>query len=267
MRLAWAFFSRDALIATSYRTTFIAELAGNVLILCVFYFIGQTVGVDEIPALEKYGGNFLAFLLIGIALTDCVGVSMTTFARQIREGQMTGTLEITLMSPVSLPVLLIYSSLWSYFFSTVRLILYLLLGGIIYSVGLEQANLVSGLAIFLLTILSFMGVGILWAAIVLLIKRGEAVMTMAGTVVILVSGVLYPSSVLPGWLQRLSDLSPLTYALDGMRLALLQGYDLSRMGSIVWILCAFSVFLMAAGMAAFSAAVRAARRTGSLAQY
>lgn len=267
MRLAWAFFSRDALIALSYRTTFIAELMGNVLILCVFYFIGKTVGVEEIPALEKYGGNFLAFLLIGIALTDCVGVSLTTFARQIREGQMTGTLEITLMSPVSLPVILLYSSLWSYFFSTVRLLLYLVLGGLIYSVGMEQANVGAGLAVFLLTILSFMGIGILWAGIVLLIKRGEAVMTMAGTVVILVSGVLYPASVLPEWLQTLSDLSPLTYALDGMRLALLQGYGLDQMGSIVTSLLTFAAVLMVVGLAAFTWAVRVSRRTGSLAQY
>lgn len=85
MRLAWAFFKRDALIATSYRTAFAVQLLGNIVILGVFYFVGRTLRGAEIPALARYGGSYLAFLLIGVALTDCVGVSLTTFAKQIRK--------------------------------------------------------------------------------------------------------------------------------------------------------------------------------------
>src|SRR5262245_1270689 len=116
-RVAWEFFRRDATIALSYRFSFLVQLLGNFLVLGLFYFIGKTVGPQKIPALEPFGGSFLAFLLIGIALGDSVGVSLTTFAAQIREGQLTGTLEATLMSAVPLPLILLFSSLWNYFFS------------------------------------------------------------------------------------------------------------------------------------------------------
>ncbi len=267
MRLAWAFFVRDAIIAFSYRATFIVELFGNLLVLGVFYFIGKTIGTQKIAALEPYGGNFLAFLLIGIALTDCVGVSLSTFGRQIREGQTTGTLELTLISPVSLPVILIYSSLWAYLFSAVRLVLYLVLGGLLYRVGMAQANLVSALVIFLLTVLSFMGVGIVWAGIVLLVKRGESIMTAAGYLVILVSGVLFPGAVLPDWMQWISSWSPLTHALEGMRLALLRGFALGQMMPLVLKLIAFAAIWMTLGIATFNWAVRISKRAGSLAEY
>ena len=89
--LAWAFFRRDAIVAYSYRVSFVAQLFGNLLVLGLFYYVGRAIGDSPLPAFDAYGGNFVAFLLIGIALTDCVGVSLVSFAAQIREAQTTGT--------------------------------------------------------------------------------------------------------------------------------------------------------------------------------
>ena len=40
---------------------------------------------------------------------------------------------------------------------------------------------------------------------------------------LVVSGVYYPVSVLPGWLQAVAKISPATYALRGLRHAILNG--------------------------------------------
>jgi ABC-2 type transport system permease protein len=267
MRLAWAFLKRDALIAVSYRLAFGLSLVEVFTILTVFYYLGKTFGPSEIPALARYGGSFLAFLLIGVALTDCVTLSLTTFARQIREGQMTGTLETTLMSPVRLSAILIYSSLWAYFFSAIRLLVYLVVGGMLYGVNMEKLNALSAVTVFVLTVLCFMGLGMLWAGVVLLIKRGEAVMNLMGYVVILMSGVLFPSGMLPGWVQWISDLIPLTHALEGMRMALLQGRTLFDLAPIVGKLILFAVLLQTMGLVGFNMAVTATKKAGSLSEY
>jgi ABC-2 type transport system permease protein len=267
MNLAWAFFKRDALIAISYRLSFILSLVEVFTILTVFYYLGRTLGNREIPALARYGGNFLAFLLIGVALTDSVTLSLTTFARQIREGQMTGTLETTLLSPVRLAWILIYSSLWAYFFSAIRLVLYLSVGSILYGVDMFQANILSALVIFILTVLCFMGLGMLWAGVVLLMKRGEAVMNLAGYALILLSGVLFPVEMLPTWVQHAANFIPLTHSLEGMRLALLQGKALQDLMPIVYMLLVFGVVLQTLGIATFNLAVDVTKRVGSLAEY
>jgi ABC-2 type transport system permease protein len=267
MRRLWAFFVRDALIAFSYRASFFAQLAGNLLILGVFFFIGRTVGAETSAALAPYGGNFFAFLLVGLSLGDCVGVSLTTFASQIREGQVTGTLEVTLMSSLRLSLMLIYSSLWNYFFAFVRFVLYLAVGSVLYGVSFQQANIPVALLMFLLTVLSFLGIGVLWASLVLLIKRGEAIMTTAGYAVILISGVLFPPAVLPPWIRVFSDLIPLTHALEGMRLALLKGFGLVELAPILFKLLLFSVVLLAIGFSAFDRAVRRAKELGTLTQF
>ncbi len=267
MRLAWAFFKRDAAIAISYRTSFIVTLLGNLVALIVCYYIGQMIGNTDIPALKKYGGSYLAFLLIGISLTDSVAISLTTFATQIREGQTTGSLEATLMSPVTLPAILIYSSLWSYFLSAIRFAIYLSLGMVFYGVGMGSANIGAAVMIFVLTVASFAGIGMIWASMVMLIKRGESLMNLAGAGMVLLGGVLFPVSVLPTWLQHVTDFIPLNHGLEGMRLALLRGYGLADMLPVVWKLLAFTVILVGAGIGTFNFAVWASKEHGSLSQF
>ena len=267
MNLAWEFLKRDALIAISYRTAFISQMVGNLLILAIFYFIGKLFATADIPSLERYGGNYAAFLLIGIALADSLSVSVSTFAAQIREGQMTGALEATMMSPVKLWRILIYSSMWSYILCGLRFGLYLLLGLVFFSVDLEQADLFAGLTVFLLTVFAFAGLGMIWASIVMLVKRGEAMMNLVGGAFMLLGGVMFPITVLPGWMQIMSALIPLTYGLEGMRLALLQGYGLDQLTQPILILIAFSVLLITIGILCFNWAVWLVKERGSLTQF
>jgi ABC-2 type transport system permease protein len=265
--LAWAFFRRDAIVAYSYRVSFVAQMLGNLLVLGLFYYVGQAIGDRPLPAFAPYGGNFVAFLLIGIALTDCVGVSLVSFAAQIREAQTTGTLEATVMSPVSLPLILVYSSLWNYFLCGIRFLLYLVIGSRLYGLDISHGNFAAALLIFLLTVLCFMGIGILWAGIVMLVKRGESLMTAAASLVLLVSGVLYPVELLPDVLQTIGGLVPLTHALEGMRLALLKGATVAELSATLISLSGFAIVLLTVGIGAFDRAVAIAKHTGSLTQY
>jgi ABC-2 type transport system permease protein len=171
------------------------------------------------------------------------------------------------MSPVTLPEILVYSSLWSYFLSAIRFAIYLLLGIAFYGVGMGDANIGAAIIIFLLTVASFAGIGMLWASTVMLIKRGESLMNLAGAAMVLLGGVLFPVTLLPGWLQRVTDFIPLNHGLEGMRLALLRGYGLADMLPVVWNLLAFTVVLVGAGIAAFNFAVWASKEHGSLSQF
>lgn len=265
--LAYAFLRRDATIEVSYKFSFMVQMLGNVVLLVVFYYIGQLIEGSRIPAIEAYGGNYLAFLLIGLALTETVGVSLTTFAKQIREGQLTGSLEITLLSPVSLNRILAYSAFWPYLMSLVRFFIYLIIGATFYQVGFAQADVFAGIVIFLLVVVSFAGLGMCWASVVLIIKRGEAVLTLLSYLFIIASGVIFPVALLPGWVQSLAQWIPLTHGLEAMRLALLQGASLSEQSGLVSMLVLFAVGLLMLGMLAFNMAVHIAKRAGSLAQY
>ena len=83
----------------------------------------------------------------------------------------------------------------------------------------------------------------------------------------MLAGVYYPISVLPDWLEPLSRALPLTYALDAMRLTMLQGSSLYEVRSDIVALAAFTVVLTPVALFVFRLALRRAKMEGSLIQY
>jgi ABC-2 type transport system permease protein len=144
---------------------------------------------------------------------------------------------------------------------------YLLLGVLVFGFSLSQANFATALVVLLLSIASFSGIGILSAALVLIVKKGDPVAWVFGSVSGLLAGVYYPVSVLPDWLEPLSRFLPLTYALDGMRMAMLKGSSLYEVRVDLLALLAFTAVLTPLAFLAFRKALKRAKMEGSLIQY
>jgi ABC-2 type transport system permease protein len=70
--------------------------------------------------------------------------------------------------------------------------------------------------------------------------------------------------VLPGWMQALSVISPATYALEGIRAAVLDGAGLGEVWGDLWPLLVLGAVCVPLGLAVFKAGERYAKRTGKL---
>ena len=80
-------------------------------------------------------------------------------------------------------------------------------------------------------------------------------------------GVYYPTHVIPSWLHSVSAALPLTYGLRALRRTLLEGWTLAQVLPDLEMLLLFDAVLGMVGVAAFTVALRHARRSGTLAQY
>jgi ABC-2 type transport system permease protein len=267
MSVAAAFLKRDLSLTLSYRLSFVLQIFGIFFSVASFYFLSRLFGASLVPQLEQYGGDYFSFVLIGIAFSGYLGLSLSTFSASIREGQTMGTLEIMLLSPTRLSSILFSSSLWSYLFTTLSVVVYLVIGSIIFGFDVSHANFITALVILILSITSFSGIGILSAAIVLVVKKGDPVAWVFGSLSSLLAGVYYPISVLPDWLTPLSRVIPMTYALDAMRLAMLKGSSLFEVRFDILVLFGFSLVLTPLAFLVFRNALKRAKMEGSLIQY
>jgi len=78
---------------------------------------------------------------------------------------------------------------------------------------------------------------------------------------------MFPIQSLPRPLFLLARALPLTYAIDGMRRALLQGHSLLAMAPTLTALAGFAVVLLPLALAALSLSLRRARQNGTLSFY
>jgi ABC-2 type transport system permease protein len=239
MSVATAFLKRDVSMALSYRMSFVLRIFGIFFSVASFYFLSRLFGGAMVSQLDQYGGDYFSFVLIGLAF----------------------------ISPTRLSTILLSSSLWSYLQTTINVIIYLIIGALVFGFNVSQANFITAIVVLILSIVSFSGFGILSAAVVLVIKQGDPISWLFGSFSTLLAGVYYPISVLPGWLTPLSHALPMTYALDAMRLAMLKGASLYDVRLDVMVLLGFSVVLTPIAFYAFKLALKRAKIEGSLIQY
>ncbi len=262
-----AFLRRDIRIQITYRLATLLQLLGILMSVAAFYFVARLLGPAASPYLTEYGGDYFAFVLIGIAFGGYQAVGLYAFSEAIRSGQMQGTLEAILVTPTRLETFLGTSVLWSFLLASAQVVLYLGVGIILFGAPLGPANIGTALLVLLLSLLAFSGLGILSAAFILVTKRGDPVNFVLGGLSTLLSGVYYPVGVLPPWLQSVSFLLPMTHALRAMRLALLQGAGPSQVGTELAWLALFAALALPAGVLAFRRALRRARSEGTLTQF
>ena len=267
LQIALAFLRRDFFNQASYRFAFFLQFFGVLFSVTLFYFLSQLLGDTAAPFLEPYGGDYFSFVLIGIAFSGYFGVGLSSFATSLREAQTTGTLEAMLATPTGLSTIIVSSSLWDYLMTTLRVLTYLLVGAGLMGMDLSGGNLPAALLVLILTVLVFSSLGILSASFVMVLKRGDPVTWMFNGLSTLLGGVYYPITVLPDWLQAISRLLPVTYALEAMRLALLQGASFAELWPNILALLIFGVTLLPASLLIFRYAVRRAKEDGSLTHY
>jgi ABC-2 type transport system permease protein len=266
LRVVWAAFVRDRQTALSYRTSFMLSMVASVVNILGVFFLSRAFGAAGSGLIAQYGGNYFSFAIVGIAFTNFMALGLGGIGTRVREGQLMGTLELMLLSPNRLGVLLLSSSLWSHVVSLGTLLLYLLAGAVL-GVHLGQANVPMAVLSLALAIVSFNALGLLAASFVIVLKQGNPVTWLIGTASVLLSGVFYPTSVLPDWMRGVGQLLPLTQALELMRRSVLNGEGLTTLWGPFLALLFLTVVLLPGGLFACHLAVRVAQTDGSLSQY
>jgi ABC-2 type transport system permease protein len=262
----WAFLKRDFENTTSYKLSFVLGILNIFLSILMFYFISRLIGSSAAQHLDVYGGDYFAFYLVGAAFSAYFWTWFSTFAGTIMAGQASGTLEIMLATPTKLPTILLASSAFKFIYTTINVILYIV-AGILLGVNFGSANLGAASVIFILTILTFSSLGLISAALILIFKRDDPVAWFLGQIGTLLGGSLFPITILPLWLQKVSAINPITYALRSMRLALLQGHTISMLSNDILALIIFSAVLFPLGMLFFNFCIKKAKKDGSLLKY
>jgi ABC-2 type transport system permease protein len=267
IKTAFAFIKRDFLLAISYKAMFVIQFLSIFFGVTVLYYVGEVFGNVASLVLNPYGGNYFTFLLLGIAFLDYHAVSLRVFSNSIQESQMMGTLEIILLSPINLSAMLWYSSLWGYIFTSLRFLVYLLLGVLLFGLNIGNANILTTFLILTLSIVSFASMGVFLAGIVMFFKRGDSINVILSSVSMFLGGVPYPIEVLPDWIRHFSNFLPLTHALNGMRMAIIRGYSPYQVLPEIAFLIIFSLIFFPLGTLFFKFTVQRAKINGTLTHY
>ena len=205
------------------------------------------------------------YLLVGALLWGYLSLVFMEAAYAIAWERWEGTIEYTFMAPVRRMTHLMGICLFAIGYGLVRTFIVLLAAIAIFNPDFSHANLAGVLVVLAASLVPLVGLAILTSVLPLLSpQKGEQMSFALQGFMLLVSGVYYPLSVLPLPLQVAGMVSPLTYALAGMRRSLLDGAGVGEQLPTVAILLAMGAVLIPIGVMVFTWAEGRAKRLGLL---
>src|ERR671914_1093856 len=187
-------------------------------------------------------------LLIGAVIWAYLGIIFEFLTETVAWERWEGTIEYTFMAPLSRPMYLLGTGVFAVIYGIVRAVLLFGVVALFFELEMPEANFVSALVLLGIASISFTGIGMMTAVLPLISpEKGAQLGFVAQGMLLVVSGVYYPTSVLPEWMQWISVISPATYALDGIRDAILAGDGVTEMGDEIWPLLVIGAFAVPLG--------------------
>ncbi|MDA4128340.1 MAG: ABC transporter permease [Thaumarchaeota archaeon] len=171
------------------------------------------------------GGNYLQFAVAGIILQNGFSSALQS-GTSIVDDLTSGFLQKVLVTPVNRSAILLGRLLSDAFRVLVQSAIILVLA---FALGATVVTGIPGILLIFLTVAFF---GLAWSGISLTIglrtKSAETVFGIGGTLtfpLLFMSSALVPVGFMPGWIQTVSKLNPISYTVDAVRVLTSTGFD------------------------------------------
>jgi ABC-2 type transport system permease protein len=195
--------------------------------------------------------NYFEFMAPGLMAMVIMMAAMIGLAGSISRERELGTLDGILSAPVSRLSIVVGKSFAQGVRGLLQAVITLILAMLLFGVVIHGSLGVLVL-LLILTVFSFIGIGIMISAIA---REQETAMTIMMTLMfpmIFLSGALFPIQQMPIAMQWISKVIPLTYAVEALRKCIVLGTSLSGMTTEIWVMLGFGVVFTAIAIPVFS---------------
>jgi ABC-2 type transport system permease protein len=206
-----------------------------------------------------------SWLLIGAIVWSYLGMVFGLLVEMVQWERWEGTIEHTFMAPLSRTMHLLGTGIFAVLYGIVRTAALFVVVALFFHLRLPHADYGAALVVLLVASVSFIGIGMMTSVLPLISpEKGVQLGYIAQGLLLVVSGVYYNVSVLPGWMQALARISPATYALRALRKSIIDGAGVGSLWGDIWPLLVIGAIAIPLGLEIFRRGERYAKRHGKL---
>ena len=260
---AVAVLRRDFQLFLSYRLRFASQMLSAVFGVLLFYYLSRLVSVRQFPTHDDY----FAFVVVGLAVMELLTATVHTVPANLRSELLSGTFERMVVSPFGPLGGIVALSLFPMIMAIVMATITIAVAGALFGLPLSWPTVPFVLPAIVLGMFAFLPLALLLASAVLIVKQAGNIATFLISGLALASGSFFPVSVLPSAVRWISDVQPLTPALELIRHELVGGVIPGSAWLAAAKLAGFAIVLLPLSLVSVSRAIKVCRRRGTLIEY
>ena len=224
----------------------------NLFSMYFFFLLASYVGKGDVTP---------EYVIIGNMIQSIATSTLYSTSNISSMEKHTGTLDSMLTAPSRLFYVFFGKSAFGIVNGIVSVSVSMSFAVFIFGVDFGSANLVAIAVIGLLTCLSLAGMGLAIGSFGLYLRTSAIIASLFSYIGLLICGVNFPVSYLPGWLQIFSHAMPLTYAVEATRMAV-GGAALSAISQPLTIMVALGAVYLVISWFVFGMFEKISRKTG-----
>lgn len=201
------------------------------------------------------GGSSFDFVAPGFIAMNVMMSGLTALGAALARERESGTLAGVLMAPIARTAIIlgktISFTIRNLFQGAITITMAILVFGITI-----RGNPLLIAAILIIGTISFLGLGIVATAITKEQESAQLILGLLQFPMMFLSGVLFPIEQMPSFLQSVSKVLPLTYAVDALRKVMILGAGIESVILPIVILIVLGVITMTLGVPLFDRAVK-----------
>ena len=213
-----------------------------------------------------YPESTTQFIVVGNAIQSMSFSAVFAVANITSQDKWQGTLPSTMVTPANRIALFIGRAWFQVLLSALIAAAGLVYAAVIFGVSFASADFAGIAVVVLLTSVAMISFGLLISAVGLYMRTALIVANIFLFVTLLLSGVNFPVTALPAWLQPVSWVIPLTWGTQGLRMAI-AGTSLAGLLPTIGWEALDGLLVLAAGYAFFTGFESLSRRTGRFEEY
>jgi len=259
---AVAILKRDYVVFRSYRLRFLSEVVAASLGVALFYYVSRLVSGGGFESSDEY----FAYAVVGLAVLEVLTAALMAMPLSLRQELVAGTFERALVSAFGPVPYVLAMSIFPFLTAVFGATITIAVGWLVFGMPVDWTTVPLALPAAVLGYVAFLPFAILLTAAVFVFKRVGAGVGLLVTCLSLVAGVLFPVALLPSWIEWLSQVQPLTPALELTR-HLVVGSPVDSVWEPILRLLAFIAVLLPISIALLQACLRYAQRHGTVLEY
>ncbi len=228
LRSAFSFAKLEYRALRFYPSSFVLAVIQSFVAAGMWFFVSLFLQDYAASSLVEYGGDFVSYMIIGVVFFQNSSAILTLPFQSINTAFWDKRLEVYNSFSYGIWTFLTGRFIWTFFYQLIIqsgvLVAAVIFAGVRINTAIPLLPLVMFYLCFIFTCLGF---GLIGASnfFNLEVKQGREPFTwLIDVLARIFSGIYYPLAILPIGIRFISRIIPHTYAMEGIRLVMLEGH-------------------------------------------
>tara|TARA_A100001011_G_scaffold356563_1_gene400701 strand:+ start:19394 stop:20206 length:813 start_codon:yes stop_codon:yes gene_type:complete len=262
-----ATFIKDIKNYRTYKFSLVGESILSLIVIIFIFFASKTYEDSISNYLSRYGNNYFMFLFTGATLMLFISRTFSSLPQIVGSAQSLGYFENLIQVKSKFSYICISSIFFPMIQAILRVCLIYFCSLVLTENMIEPNNFLELCFLLIFSSIPLIGISLIFVSVLIVYKKTNFLNSLFLMGCTIFSGIIYPISVMPSFMQQISYFFPTTYSIELIRSRILEQTPYSDLIMLLVIISLISFLAILIGLFSLKRSIEIVKKNGTLSHF